>query len=49
MVYVYFEFGKARRDIYTLTVNDVGFEDFKFDTNNSILSASIDFKVGKNN
>lgn len=44
--YAYFEFDKARRGTYTFTVNDVMFEDFAFDKDNSILSASIDFKVG---
>jgi hypothetical protein len=49
MGYAYFEFDKARRGTYTFTVDNVVFEDFRFDTDNSILSASIDFNVGKNN
>jgi len=44
--YAYFEFDKARRGTYTFTVDNVVFEDFAFDTDNSILSASIDFRVG---
>lgn len=43
---VYFEFDKARRGTYTFTVDNVDFEDFRFDTDNSILSASFYFKVG---
>jgi hypothetical protein len=41
---VYFELDKARRGTYTFTVENVGFEDFKLDTDNSILSASFLFK-----
>jgi hypothetical protein len=48
MGYAYFEFDKARRGTYTFTVDNVVFENFPFDTDNSILSASIDFKVGGN-
>jgi len=47
MGFSYFEFNKARRGTYTFTVDDVAFEDFAFDLDNSILSASIYFKVGK--
>jgi hypothetical protein len=43
---VYFELDKARRGTYTLTVDNVVFEDFVFDTQDSLLSASIDFRVG---
>lgn len=46
MGYAYFEFDKAHRGTYMFTVDDVVFEDFPFDTQNSILSASIDFTVG---
>ena len=46
MGYEYFEFDKARRGAYTFTVDDVVFKDFKFDSDNRVLSASIYFKVG---
>ena len=47
--YAYFEFGKARRGTYTFSVEDVVFEDFGFDRDRSVLSASIDLKVGNKN
>jgi len=38
---VEFRLGKARRGTYTLTIDDVVFEDHTFDTDNSVLSRTI--------
>lgn len=39
--WAYFEVNKARKGTYTLTVDDVVVEDHPFDTENSVLSATI--------
>jgi hypothetical protein len=40
----YFEINQARRGIYTLTIEDVVLDDFRFDRDSSVLSASIKVK-----